>query len=198
MEKRTSGVMTGRLEGRGRKSRGGSLLTLVACCLLASTARGRVETEEQERVIAAVEELDGKVIRDETRPEKPVVTILLSGNQVTDSTLPPLKCLTSLQSLDLSDTRVTDAGLVHLKGLTGLEGLSLRNALLTNIGLAQLLKDMTSLRQLDLSQTHATDSTLSHLKGLTGLQFLSLSDTRVTDAGVHDLQLALPKAEIRH
>jgi Leucine-rich repeat (LRR) protein len=176
----------------------------------------------QERAIAEIKKLGGKVEVDPKRPSVPVVGVNLKHAKVVDASLEHLKGLTELEILFLEDTKVTDDGLVYLKGLTDLEALELSRTKVTDKGLEHLIV-FTKLQRLDLGGTGVTDKGLEHLKGLTRLETLSLENargvsdlglvhlkgltnlrklnlvgTKVTDAGVRDLRQALPKVEIIH
>jgi len=107
------------------------------------------QNSEQERAIARIEKLGGKVEVDDKSPGKPVIKVDLHGTKVTDDDLKHLKALTQLQKLNLGWTDVGDAGLEQLKGLTELQTLVLGN-------------------------TKVTDATLRQVKGLTNVDYLNL------------------------
>src|SRR5437660_1373306 len=100
------------------------LLPLVAC-VLPLAAAPLCADDAEDRAVKAVEELGGKVIRDDKDPAKPVITVDLYGTRVTDLGLKELAPLRGLQKLDLSHTRVTDLGLKELPPLKGLQTLGL-------------------------------------------------------------------------
>ena len=132
-----------------------------------------IDPAAQERAIAAIEKVGGKVQRDETLPNKPVGIVTLSKPNITDAQMAHLKGMTELKKLYLGGSKITDAGLENLKGLTKLEILGIGN-------------------------TKVTDAGLVHLRGLYNLKLLSLSRTKVTDEGVKELQKALPNCIIGH
>lgn len=70
--------------------------------------------EAEDRAAAFVEKLGGTVIRDTTRPGKPVVTVTLSGN-VTDAGPKELAAMKGLRKLYLIRTKVTAGGLKELR-----------------------------------------------------------------------------------
>src|SRR3954451_17907631 len=84
------------------------------------TALAQASDVEQERAVAAIEKLGGKVERDRTSPGHPVLGVDLRMTDATDKDLASLEGLKSLQNLRLSSNRITDAGLVHIKRLTDL------------------------------------------------------------------------------
>jgi hypothetical protein len=194
------------------------LLPLLACGLLVQTAFCGCTTE-QDKAVAEIKRLGGKVEFDKTSPGKPVVLVNLARSEVPDAGLVHLKELTRLRHLDLTDTRVTNAGLEHLKGLSQLQSLCLSSTQVTDAGLEHL-KGLTQLQMLDLTHnriagaglvhlmrltrletltlgyTNVTDAGLEHLKSMTQLQTLGLRRTGVTQAGVTDLQKALPRTSI--
>src|SRR5262245_32178541 len=110
-----------------------ALLVLLACLPVAADG-----PEEQQKLVAAIKELGGKVKFDEKRPGKPVVKVDLRDTKVTDDFLAQLKSLTELQFLSLDDTPVTDAGLMHVKGMKRLRWLTLSGTKVTDAGLPQL------------------------------------------------------------
>ncbi len=167
----------------------------------------------QEEVVAEIEKLGGKVERDGSAPEGPVMKVLfdapargvtdavlehfkvlnqvqvlnLIGAEVTDAGLEHLKGMKRLRTLVLSNTGATDAGLEHLKGLNQLQLLFLANTKLTNDGLKQL-QGLNQLKRLALRGTDVADAGLEHLKGLNQLQTLDLGETAVTGAGLEYLK----------
>jgi Leucine-rich repeat (LRR) protein len=150
---------------------------------------------KQERAIAEIKKLGGKIEVDINKPGGPVVGVDLKHTKVVDVSLEHLQGLTNLEKLYLKDTQVTDDGLVYIKGLTDLEVLELGRTKVTDKALEHL-KGFTKLRALDLAGTEVTNKGLEDLKGLNQLQTLDLSGTKVTNKGVDDLQRALPKVKI--
>ena len=116
-------------------------------------------TTDQEKAVAAIEALQGKVVIDEKSPGKPVISVEIRNIEANDAILAHLKGLTELQTLVLRAPQVGDGGLVHLPKLT-------------------------HLRELSLDGTHVTNAGLRRLKGLTQLNDLSLRSTEITDAGL--------------
>ncbi len=158
--------------------------------------RAQDSKAEQERAVAQIKKLGGKVEVDRERPDAPVVGVDLSHAKVIDASLEHLKGLTTVERLLLRDTTVTDDGMVYLRGLTDLEALELGRTKVTDKGLGRL-KGLTRLETLGLENATAiSDAGLPHLKGLARLRKLDLRGTGVTDAGARDLQKALPKVKI--
>ena len=128
---------------------------VVVGILAAATANGVAQEQpaklspRQQRVIAAIGEMDGAVIVDETDPDRPVITaVSLAGPKITDAELIHLTGLPNLRTLWLLDTQVTGAGLVHLKQAAGLKTLNCRGSPIA-------------------------DTRLAHLQGFTKLEFLA-------------------------
>jgi hypothetical protein len=142
---------------------------LLSLCQQAAPAGGG--PEGQQRAVAAVEKLGGKVEFGPEGPAGPVVRVRLNDTRVTDKDLEHLRGLTALRRLDLHRTAVTDEGLRHLRGLT-------------------------RLNRLYLTGTGVSDKGLAHLTGLAELEYLHLGRTKVTAAGVEKLRRQLPKAQI--
>src|SRR5262249_36227661 len=103
------------------------LPTLLACAALAFSgpAPARDTKADQERAVAALQKLGGKITTDDARPGHPVVAVSFAYRPVTDADLTALKDLPALESLDLRVTRITDAAAAHLKGLATLKALNL-------------------------------------------------------------------------
>ena len=128
--------------------------------------------EAEDKAVAFVEKLGGKVTRDDKAPGKPVVRVSMYSTKVSDAGLKDLAALRGLTTLDLSVTKVTDAGLKELAALKGLTTLNLRGTKVTDAGLKELVA----------------------LKGLTTLNLAYCP--QVTGAGLKELRQALPKCEI--
>src|SRR5262249_44943465 len=94
------------------------LLTAVPLLLLPLLS-GSAGDDAAEQAIQAIKKLDGRIVRDETVPGKPVVEACLT-RELTDEDLKHLANLKELRKLDLGLTNVTDAGLMHLTKLTKL------------------------------------------------------------------------------
>jgi WD40 repeat protein len=157
-----------------------------------SSARDGKKESEQEKAIAEIKKLGGKVAIDEKSPDKPVVEVNLSYGPVTDAGLAYLKGLPQLQSLNLEECgKITDAGLANVKGLTRLKMLNLRRTNITDAGMVNL-KGLTQLDVLMLESISegrdVTDAGLANLKGLTQLTALILVNAKITDAGLADLK----------
>jgi len=142
---------------------------------------------EQEKVVAEIKRTAGTVEFDESSPDKPAISVDITGYRATDTVLEHLKVLTGLQDLAVTNCHVTDAGLRHLSGLTRLRTLDLWNAQITDAGLEQL-QGLTELQALNLMLTKITDAGLKHIAGLTTLQELDLSNTSITDAALEQLK----------
>ena len=113
---------------------------------------------------------------------------------MSDAGLEHLKALTDIVSLDLTGTQITGVGLEHLTGLTNLKELYLRQTQVSDAGL-QHLKSLTNLVSLDLAGTQVTDTGLEHLKELTDLTNVDLRGSRVSAVGIQELVYALPQWE---
>src|SRR5438552_2461631 len=89
-------------------------MVLVGVGLLLACLSGAARADEASAV-KAVENLGGKVTRDDKLPGKPVIGVNLGGAKVTDAGLKELKDLKKLTLLWLRDTKVTDAGVADLQ-----------------------------------------------------------------------------------
>jgi hypothetical protein len=102
----------------------------------------QAKPEEQEKAIAEIQKLGGKVTIDKDKPAKPVLEVHLSGTRVTDAGLEHLRGLTELILLNLMNTQVTDAGLEHIKGLKNLQTLNLTGTKVTDEGVKNLKQSL--------------------------------------------------------
>jgi hypothetical protein len=95
----------------------------------------------EDKAVEAIQNLGGRITRDEKAKGKPIVGVDFARTKVTDADLKHLAALKQLRDLDLGLTQVTNAGLKHLAALK-------------------------QLRDLDLGLTQVTDAGLKHLAGL--------------------------------
>jgi internalin A len=144
---------------------------------------GRVTADENEdKAVAAIEKLGGKVTRDNDKPDKPVVGVNLQNKKMTDEDLKELATLTKLTNLNLTGTQVTDVGLKEIAQLTKLTDLNLTLTKVTDAGIKELAP-LNSLIKLNLWGTKVTDVGLKEIAQVKGLTELVLHSTKVTDAG---------------
>src|SRR5260370_26867254 len=125
-------------------------------------SREASEAGDEQRAVAAIERLGGKLTRGRDLPGKPVVVASLKGTGATDDDMRELKGFPHLQLLDLTGTKVGDAGLARLKGLTGLRSLILDFTPVTQDSIASL-KNLPLLNTGMLDGTGGTDAGLSPL-----------------------------------
>jgi hypothetical protein len=137
----------------------------------------------EEAALRFVQQLGGKVRRDEKAAGKPVASVSLISSKTTDADLPRATAFAHLHTLDLTRTQVSDAGLGYLAGLPGLRGLTLTRTGVTDDGMRSVGR-MKQLRLLNLEATAVGDAGMAHLAGLDELRGLTLTSTRVTDAGM--------------
>src|SRR5436853_2890379 len=110
---------------------------LVGAVMLLACLFGAARADEASAV-KAVENLGGKVTRDDKLPGKPVIGVHFHEIGVTDAALKELADLKQLTWLSLTVTRVTDAGLKELKHLKQLTTLNLNHTKVTAAGLKEL------------------------------------------------------------
>jgi uncharacterized protein YjbI with pentapeptide repeats len=116
-----------------------------------------------------------------------VLTVDLTGTDVTNADLEQLQAFTQLLGLILTDTGVSDDGLRHVAKLGTLTTLELYRTSISDAGLEHL-SNMNSLAGLYLKGTKITDDGLAHIAGLTNLALLSLSNTAINDGGLKHLR----------
>lgn len=161
----------------------------------AQTKRERADKE----TIAEIERFEGKITYDETRPDRPVISVSFynedrwsypAERQITDDMLKRLGSLKDLENLDVRNGRITDDGLAHLAGLTKLKALKLEWTKIKGAGLP-FLKAASSLSELHLQWTDCDDAGLANLRHFPNLETLTLGPpepkVKITDAGLKHL-----------
>src|SRR5262245_8256182 len=151
---------------------GAAMRTITAVLLLAGALvpPARAEGDEAE---AALRKVSASIIRDETRPGRPIVRFSVKGQEFTDEEMRLVGGVKTLQTLDLGFAPVTDEGLKELQALPELRTLGLEGTRVTDAGLAAL-RPLTTLQTLNLRSTWVTDAGLKELQGLQDLRTLSL------------------------
>jgi len=96
----------------------------------------------EDETIAEIEDLGGKVTRDETCFAKSVIGVDLSRAGIRDDDVATAAKFVRLETLDLSETEVTDAGLAHLQGSSQLKTLRLHGAKVTDQGVKKLQQSL--------------------------------------------------------
>jgi hypothetical protein len=146
---------------------------------------------DEVEAIAAIEKLGGTVRVIAQNSTDKEAAFHLSGTEVTNDGLAPLKEISGLIWLNLRGTKITDDGLSHLAGIKTLARLHLEKTGVTDAGLAHL-SGLENLEYLNLYGTKVTNAGLAHLKGLTKLKKLYLWQTEVTKEGADELIAAIP------
>src|SRR5262245_44923647 len=95
----------------------------VTMLMLATTAGGA--RGDEKTAIAALEKMGASITRDESRPGKPAIKVVISG-EVTDAGLKQLGALTQIKSLTIHTCRDVNAALQCLSSLKELESLDLQ------------------------------------------------------------------------
>src|SRR5438105_4558241 len=97
-----------------------ALLGLVAV-VVGFPSCGRGAAGEEQNHIARIQRLGGRVERDETKPGKPVVGVILRQSGVDADAIKELKAFKELKRLDLGDSQSAGGGEMQgIKELTGL------------------------------------------------------------------------------
>src|SRR5262245_16800995 len=112
-----------------------SMLCALVLVFIAPAARA---DEAEDKAIAVVEKLKGEITRDDKKPGKPVVAVVLVGADVTDASLKELASLKNLAVLHLHKTKVTGAGLKDLGALKNLSELDLFGTKVTDEDMKEL------------------------------------------------------------
>ncbi len=150
---------------------------------------------DEAAAIAQLEQSGGSIRTIAKNTDDKEAAFHLTGKDITDDGLAPLKEVSNLVWLNLRDTKITDAGLAHLADLKTLTQLHLEKTEITDAGLAHLA-NLENLEYLNLYGTKITDAGLDHLKGLTKLRKLYVWETGVTKAGADALLASIPELYI--
>ncbi len=134
------------------------LTSLIICLGIVSAAAG---VKNEEKAVAAIKELGGKIEYGEGKLKKHVVSVDLSGKKVTNADIVQITQLRQLRHLNLSGTSIS----------TG----------------TQYIAFLKELRTLDLSGTKVDDDNLARLSNLKKLEKISLRGTAVTEEGVKSI-----------
>ena len=114
------------------------LLMVLSCCIIVPAGHAQEARVYEARAIAIIRQLYGEVIRDDSRPGRPVIEVNLFETDIDDGQLAILERIAGLRILGLGQTGITDAGLSHLQRLTNLEELDVRACNITAHGLLKL------------------------------------------------------------
>jgi hypothetical protein len=159
------------------------------CAFAVVFACGLVARADETTAVKWVEDVGGKLKRDDKAPGKPVVEVAFGpvNKKVTNDGLKELKNFKNLKSLTVFFCeQIGDDGMKHVKELTGLEKLTLGNTSITDAGLAEL-KELKKLKSLTVSGCiKMTDRSSDTIKGFTDLEYLSLPST-YTETGLKKL-----------
>jgi tRNA A-37 threonylcarbamoyl transferase component Bud32 len=142
--------------------------------------------ESEEQAVRAVQQLGGKISRDDKLPGKPVVSVSLAHTKAADADLRALAAFPQLRTLELQGTKVTDAGMKYVGELKDLQSLDLLFAPVGDAGIKRLA-GLTRLQMLTLSGRKVTDAGMRDLEKLRNLHHLALHDTAITDEGMKSL-----------
>lgn len=187
------------------------LTSLVVCLTFVSAFAG---AKGEEKAVAAIKELGGKIEYGQGKFAQNVVKVDLSGTKVSNIDLRLLIQLKELQHLDLSETSVSDgtqyigfikklqtldlsrtnvddAALQKIQSLKKLVTLQLAGTKITDEGLKSVAK-MSSLKTVGVAQTAVSDAGLRYLGKLASLEVLSVVDSKVTEDGKKELQKMHP------
>jgi len=148
----------------------------------------------EDKAVAAITKLGGRIIRDEKAAGKPVIEVNFTHAFATDAALKELAAFKQLQTLNLCFPSpaagdlilVTDAGLKELKELRSLKSLNLQRTKVTDKGLRQLAP-LKQIQSLNLGRTAVTGAGLRELTPLKQLEKLVLLGTGVKDTDLKEL-----------
>lgn len=160
--------------------------------------RGKAESERlarelQDHARETLKTLDASLVED---GRGWIWQAKLSGTNISDNQIAPLRGLRRLARLDLSGTAITDEGLSQLKGLEQLAVLRLGGTRISDEGLKHL-RALPGLQSLDISKTEITDDGLLTLAQIPTLRAILVADTRVTATGITKLREKFPQIRVQ-
>jgi hypothetical protein len=124
----------------------------------------------------------------------------LEREEMDDSRLDQLQCLSDLECLSLNGAMVSNSGLAKLRAFPKLRSLELGYTLVTDEGMATLAC-LNRLEVLRLDGTDVSDTGLAVLQNIKNLKCLSLQDmpssSRVSGEGIARFKEALPNCKLR-
>jgi hypothetical protein len=203
---RIEGVCSGVLQRCARSAKLHSRRFLTMCssgiaailllAILHAPARAATSFYDEPFSVDVIVKMGGRLTRDKTAPDQPVIDANLEDNSFTDSGMEHLGALRELRVVSLKQNRaVSDKGLASMRGLAKLETLNLSGTVISDSGVENL-GSLESLRTLDLSNSEITDVGLERLSTLSSLRSLWLTSTKVSESGARKLQEAIPRLKI--
>jgi hypothetical protein len=143
-------------------------------------------TEEEAVELLLRNNAEVRITRDDKRPGKPVVEVVMFGHWVSPARLKLMAALKDLKVLNLSMSSVGDVGVKELAPLKSLHSLNLSYTRVRDAGLKELAP-LKSLQSLDLSFTGVSGVGLKELASLKDLQSLHLAGIPLTDVGLKEV-----------
>ena len=208
---------------RPRRWRTAAMTVLGIAAVAAYVAMANHRASQTARTIAAIERLNGMVIRKYSNDLKfpgvpqrfgPPDHVYFLGPKAGDRELEVLDGVPGLRILNLTNTRVTDEGIARLARFPKLNYLCIASIDLTKTagpsgalnntapqwsgkGLAAL-KSLPELQSISLAGPHVTDADLPALMSLKRLLMIDLYQTSVTKEGVEAIRKALPSCQVTY
>jgi internalin A len=159
-------------------------------CVHFSCGADNINTEvAQEKAIAEIIKIGGKIERDDTLPGKPVISVTIlpekRGESLTEESLAYLGNFKQLQRLGIgffgkANPGLTDKDMIYLKDLTNLRYLCLRITRISSSGLVNL-RDMKNIETLIISDSNISGIGLQNIKYMAKLNTLELSSCDLID-----------------
>src|SRR5690349_8954139 len=127
-----------------------------------------LQANTQEQAIAEITKQGGKVLRNESEPDKPIEQVTLDRTQDTNVSLKQLRFFLKLNNLQVSQTQVSKNGLQQLKALTSLKKLTFYDIPMADDDLSNLA-NLTFLNSLCIGHCGISNSGLEHIHTLTNI-----------------------------
>jgi internalin A len=134
--------------------------------------------EAEDRSVAFVKKLGGRVYRADYKPGRPVIGVDLVQSKITDAGLGQLAGLRELTKLQLHNTSIGDTGLQELAVFKQLQELTLDGTKISPAGL-RALAGLNQLSWLGLGPKQINDATLETLRKMRMLHALSATSSKI-------------------
>lgn len=162
----------------------------------APSDKGKVKTVEE--ILEQLGKRGAQVYRDDKAPGRPVIKIDLNtlfGTRASDTDIPVVTQIDTLEDLQIGGGRITDAALEQLAALKSLRVLNLGGTKITDDGLKSLAR-MPRLEEAWLAGTKISNDGLKHLKVARSLRHVGLFNTAIGDDAAETLSSFPDLAEV--
>lgn len=162
------------------------LLSGLLAWLVSISATPVYADEAEDRAVDFLVKQGGSVGRDEKLPDKPVVSVWVSG-KLRDGGVSALAKLKSLVSVHLYNTNVTDSGLKEIALLKNLTSFGIVSKdKVSDAGIKEIAK-LQNLTSLTIGTKKMTDVGFKEIPKLSNLTTLNLLEVKFTETGAKEI-----------